>query len=205
VLPSGLTPASFTLASSTACVANDGVVANTGGGGDENGDGEHHHHHSDTQTRTTADEDGHHHHHHGGGSGGTTVVAGTPWTPATLTLLSFGTVVLTDPCPALLGLPLPGSGSGDDASARHAVEIGPPPPSGSFIVAIDSLTPTVLTNTIGPGAVVGSVYTFTPGFNGGHFFSAGHTYTFALAGPVSETPTPSLTPSPRGEHYGGDE
>lgn len=110
---------------------------------------------------------------------------GTPYTPDSVQLLSFGAFSLSNPCAA--------GGQGrrnNDSGMRRLRNIIPVPTgSGAFIVAHDSTDASnALINVDGPDASDdGTTYTFAQ-LRFARPFQAGHSYTFALAVPATPAP-----------------
>lgn len=184
-----LAPVDLTVAPlSTFALTNPGQCFGASAGDDEEGhSAEHHWEHGN-------------HYHRGNSDGAQPQQYGTPYTPSSLAILSFGAFSLTNPCAAPAG----NSGRGEDSGMRRLRNIVPVPTgSGAFIVAQDSADPAhLMINVDGPASDDGTTYSF-PMQRFGRPFLAGHTYTFALA--VPGTPAPSPTPAPAHHGHGNDD
>lgn len=170
----------------TFALTNPGQCFGASGSDDEEGQsGEHHWEH------------GNHYHY---GNPDAAQQYGTPYTPSSLVILSFGAFSLTNPCTASTAT----HGRGEDSGMRSLRNIVPVPTgSGAFIVAQDSADPShAMINIDGPASDDGTTYSF-PDQRFGRPFLAGHTYTFALAVPATPTPSPAPTPAHHG--HGDDD
>lgn len=179
-----LAPVDFNVAPfSTFALTNPRQCFGAPAGDDQEGkSGEHHWQHGD-------------HHHYGNADGAQQY--GMPYTPAALTIISFGAFTLTNPCASGSA----GHGRGEDSGMRSLRNIVPLPSGrGAFIVVQDSTDPAhVMTNIDGPASDDGTTYSFSA-LRFGRPFLPGHTYTFALAAPATPTPAPTATPTHGDDH-----